>query len=212
MFQQNLSPASALKPYPLAKKSEHLTVDMNNASQMIAPLDETDSLNDAVNEIVNSNGDEQPSTKSYLKIGIDMFKLLDKSSKKFILKPAQLGLTLKSQIFRQKGIFPQYRYYIENLDGNLLLIMTARKKKKSKTACYVINSISFDLNNIYKFIETPIAKLKSNLLGTQFCLYDFGAKPAKANNTLGPDDNSSRNRNNSYNGDSSEWSEDIQNR
>jgi len=34
---------------------------------------------------------------------------------------------------------------------------------------------------VEKFIETPIAKLKSNLIGTQFVLYDFGIKPNKIN-------------------------------
>jgi hypothetical protein len=57
--------------------------------------------------------------------------------------------------------------------------MTARKKMKSKTACYIISSITFDLNDLEKYIETPIAKLKSNLLGTNFSLYDFGTKPAR---------------------------------
>ena len=33
------------------------------------------------------------------------------------------------------------------------------------------------MDNVQKYIETPIAKLKSNLLGTYFTLYDFGLKP-----------------------------------
>jgi hypothetical protein len=69
---------------------------------------------------------------------------------------------------------------LENLDGNLLLLMSARKKKKSKTACYLINFINFDLNNLEKYKEVPIAKLKSNLLGTNFSLYDFGIRPPRA--------------------------------
>ena len=59
--------------------------------------------------------------------------------------------------------------------------MTARKRKKSKTTCYIINYISYDQTDVEKFIETPIAKLKSNLIGTQFVLYDFGIKPSKIN-------------------------------
>jgi hypothetical protein len=66
---------------------------------------------------------------------------------------------------------------MENLDGNLLLLMTARKKKKTKTPCYVLSTLTYDLDNLEKYIETPIAKLKSNLLGTYFRLYDFGVKP-----------------------------------
>ena len=174
---------------------------------MIAPLDDSaNSSSNNDNDVEKNNHESSPSSPVTKPINLDIFKLLDKNSKKFILKPSNLGLTIKSQIFRQKGLYPQYRYYIENLDGNLLLIMTARKKKKSKTHCYVINSISFDLNNIYKYIETPIAKLKSNLLGTQFVLYDFGLKPkpvSSSSNQLATE------RSNSSNGDSSELSEEV---
>ncbi|RNA27193.1 tubby -like protein [Brachionus plicatilis] len=110
-------------------------------------------------------------------IDLKMFDLLDKTSKKFVLQPATIGLSIKCQIFRFKGLYPEYKFYLENIDGNLLLLMTARKKKKTKTNCYIINYISFDLDDIEKYIETPLAKLKSNLFGTQFKLYDFGIKP-----------------------------------
>lgn len=88
---------------------------------------------------------------------------------------------IKCQIYRQKGILnPEYKFFLENLDGNLLLLMTARKKKRSKTTCYVISSIEFDMDDLEKYTETPLAKLKSNLLGTNFSLYDFGPKPPRA--------------------------------
>lgn len=103
-------------------------------------------------------------------IDLTIFELLDKNSKQFVLKPATMGLTLKCQIFRQKGIFSQYKFYLENLEGQLLLIMTARKRKKTKTASYIINYISYDESNVEKYIETPIAKLKSNFIGI-FCFY-----------------------------------------
>ncbi len=67
--------------------------------------------------------------------------------------------------FLLKGIYPEYKFYLENLSDNLLLVMTARKRKKSKTTCYIINYISYDQTDVEKFIETPFAKLKSNLIG-----------------------------------------------
>ena len=121
--------------------------------------------------------DEGEETDNDDTIDLSIFELLDKNSKKFILKPATMGLTLKCQIFRHKGIYSQYKFYLENLEGQLLLIMTARKRKKTKTTCYIINYITYDETNVEKYIETPIAKLKSNLMGTQFTLYDFGIKP-----------------------------------
>jgi len=129
---------------------------------------------------IESEDTEEIEKDSEEAIDLSIFELLDKNSKKFILKPATMGLTLKCQIFRQKGIYPQYKFYLENLEGQLLLIMTARKKKRTKTTCYVINYISYDESDVEKYIETPIAKLKSNLIGTQFTLYDFGIKPGRS--------------------------------
>lgn len=127
----------------------------------------------------NQNEDESETKDQHQDSEIDLkiFDLLDQTSKKFVLQPASIGLNIKCQIFRFKGLYPEYKFYLENLDGNLLLLLTARKKKKAKTSCYIINYISFDLNDIEKYIETPFAKLKSNLFGTQFKLYDFGIKP-----------------------------------
>lgn len=108
-----------------------------------------------------------------------IFDLIDKTSKAFVFKPATIGLTMRAQIFRQAGLYPEYKFYIETLDGNLQLIMTARKKKKSKTPSYIINYLNYDPTSEQDYIETAVAKLKSNLLGTQFSVYDFGLKPAK---------------------------------
>lgn len=125
----------------------------------------------------NQSEDESEAKNQDPEIDLKIFDLLDKTSKKFVLQPASIGLNIKCQIFRFKGLYPEYKFYLESLDGNLLLLMTARKKKKARTSCYIINYISFDLNDIEKYIETPLAKLKSNLFGTQFKLYNFGIKP-----------------------------------
>lgn len=148
----------------------------SNVSIVISPLsDEDDNVDqDELNTI-------KKEVEMQAKIDLSIFELLDHSSKKFILKPATMGLTIKSQVFRQKGLYPEYKFYLENLTDNLLLVMTARKRKKTKTTCYLISYISYDQTDVEKYIETPIAKLKSNLIGTQFLLYDFGIKPSRIN-------------------------------
>lgn len=155
-------------------KQQHDSIDNEkNTSMMVAPLpnnhvdfnyDESGehSVIEIKTEIESEPEIEKESEDS---IDLSIFELLDKNSKKFILKPATMGLTLKCQIFRHKGIYSQYKFYLENLEGQLLLIMTARKRKKTKTTCYIINYISYDETNVEKYIETPIAKLKSNLMG-----------------------------------------------
>jgi hypothetical protein len=173
----------------LNKASSSIDDDKTNLV-LVAPLA---SNNKTHNEFENEEGEKKlPSTsnaeannynndinnnESNQSIDLSMFTLLEKTSKKFCLRPATIGLSIRCQIYRQKGLYPKYRFYLENLDGNLLLLMTARKKKKTKTPCYVINTLTYDLDNVERYIETPIAKLKSNLLGTYFRLYDFGIKP-----------------------------------
>lgn len=158
----------------------------NNAIMMVAPIAHDSNDDDTITTSSSSNNKKKSSDKHESEgLDLSMFDLIDKTSKKFILKPATMGLTIRAQIFRQKGLYPQYRFYLENLDGQLLLLMTARKKKKTKTTHYVINYITFNSTDINKYIETPIAKLKSNLLGTQFTLYDFGLKHFNSGNTNG---------------------------
>jgi len=171
-----------------SKEENNNNSKLNSISIVISPFIDDDDLNNNNNNeenINNNNNNKQEENKSQenhnLNIDLSIFELLDNSSKKFILKPVNMSLTIKSQVFRTKGMYPEYKFYLENFTDNLLLVMTARKRKKTKNTCYIINYISYDQTDIEKFIETPIAKLKSNLIGTQFVLYDFGIKPNKIN-------------------------------
>jgi len=170
-----------------SKEENNNNSKLNSISIVISPFIDDDDLNNNNNneENINNNNNKQEENKSQenhnLNIDLSIFELLDNSSKKFILKPVNMSLTIKSQVFRTKGMYPEYKFYLENFTDNLLLVMTARKRKKTKNTCYIINYISYDQTDIEKFIETPIAKLKSNLIGTQFVLYDFGIKPNKIN-------------------------------
>lgn len=175
---------STIRNIPKIIKTDSIGSDPKNQIMVVVPLpndhdreednddaddndnDENEINENAVIEIKTETESETDIEKeSEDSIDLSIFELLDKNSKKFILRPATMGLTLKCQIFRQKGIYSQYKFYLENLEGQLLLIMTARKRKRSKTPCYVINYISYDETDVEKYIETPIAKLKSNLIG-----------------------------------------------
>jgi hypothetical protein len=168
-------------PLELQTPTRHLSVNSNNnQNQNHSGGGNSRSKAEFDDEPTGSASDERQAASDEMgnpNLDLTMFDLLDKTSKKFVLKPATLGLNIRCQIYRQKGLYPKYRFYMENLDGNLLLLMTARKKKKTKVPCYVISTLTYDLDNLEKYIETPIAKLKSNLLGTYFRLYDFGVKP-----------------------------------
>jgi hypothetical protein len=97
--------------------------------------------------------------------------LNNKNTTDFILKPAPIGLVIKCQVYRHKGLYPEYKMCLQREDASIILILSAKKRKRTKTPCYLINTVS--LNGKIN-VEVPFAKLKSNLIGTQFTLYDNG--------------------------------------
>jgi len=161
------------EPSTSRPKSVDFADEIDTNDMMIVPMSDNSSEND-----------EEDNEEEAEVVDFSMFDLLEKTSKKFCMNPATMGLTIRCQIFRQKGMYPYYKMYLENLDGNLMLILTARKKKRTKTTVYQINYISFNtVNEVQQYIETPIAKLKSNLLGTSFSLQDYGQKPVSVKKT-----------------------------
>lgn len=55
--------------------------------------------------------------------------------------------------------------------------MAARKRKKSRTSNYLISTDPTDLS---RGGEAYVGKLRSNLIGTQFTVYDNGISPYKS--------------------------------
>ncbi|XP_074650476.1 protein king tubby 1-like isoform X2 [Tubulanus polymorphus] len=101
----------------------------------------------------------------------------------FILKPAPQGVTMKCRITRDKkgvdrGMFPTYFLHLERDDGRRVFLLAGRKRKKSKTSNYCI---SIDPTDLSRDGEAFVGKLRSNLLGTQFTVFDGGKNPKKGN-------------------------------
>lgn len=99
----------------------------------------------------------------------------------FVFKPAPQNLTVKCRITRDKrgmdkGIYPTYFMHFERDDGRKLFLLAARKRKRSKTSNYLISIDATDLN---RNGENFVGKLRSNMFGTQFTLYDNGNNPTK---------------------------------
>lgn len=55
--------------------------------------------------------------------------------------------------------------------------MAARKRKKSRTSNYLITTDPTDLS---RGGDSYVGKLRSNLIGTQFTVYDNGTSPYKS--------------------------------
>ncbi|CAH1100594.1 unnamed protein product [Psylliodes chrysocephalus] len=102
---------------------------------------------------------------------------------KFILQPAQLKVLYKCRITRDRkgmdrGLYPTYYLHLEKDYGKKVFLLAARKRKKSTTSNYLISTDPTDLS---RNAESFVGKLRSNLIGTQFTVYDNGMSPRKAN-------------------------------
>ncbi|KAJ0012596.1 hypothetical protein NQD34_016930 [Periophthalmus magnuspinnatus] len=104
----------------------------------------------------------------------------------FVLRPAPRGTTVKCRISRDKkgmdrGLYPTYFMHMEREDGKKVFLLAGRKRKKSKTSNYLI---SVDATDLSREGESFIGKLRSNLMGTKFTVYDNGTNPCKTPGAL----------------------------
>lgn len=58
-----------------------------------------------------------------------------------------------------------------------IFLLAARKRKKSRTSNYLISTDPTDLS---RGGDSFVGKLRSNLIGTQFTVYDNGTSPYKS--------------------------------
>ncbi|XP_069803805.1 tubby-related protein 3-like isoform X2 [Dendropsophus ebraccatus] len=101
--------------------------------------------------------------------------------KDFALRPASNNMTFQCRITRDKkgvdrGLYPTYYLHLERDDGKRLFLMAGRKRKKSKTSNYLI---SVDPTDLSRGGESVIGKVRSNMLGTKFTVFDGGVNPDK---------------------------------
>ncbi|XP_008301923.1 tubby protein [Stegastes partitus] len=100
---------------------------------------------------------------------------------KFALRPAPRDVTIQCRVTRdrrgvEKGIYPTYYLHMEKEDGKRVFLMAGRKRKKCKTSNYLIST---DPTNLSRDTNGYIGKLRSNVLGTKFTVYDGGENPEK---------------------------------
>uniref|UniRef100_A0A8D1LKV0 Tubby-like protein n=1 Tax=Sus scrofa TaxID=9823 RepID=A0A8D1LKV0_PIG len=95
----------------------------------------------------------------------------------FVLRPAPQGRTVRCRLTRDKkgmdrGLYPSYFLHLDT--EKKVFLLAGRKRKRSKTANYLISS---DPTNLSRAGETFIGKLRSNLLGNRFTVFDNGKNP-----------------------------------
>ncbi|XP_015764471.1 PREDICTED: tubby protein homolog, partial [Acropora digitifera] len=97
-------------------------------------------------------------------------------------RPAPQGSPIKCRITRDKkgmdrGMYPTYFLHMEKDDGKKpMFLLAGRKRKKSTTSNYLISTDATDLS---RGGESFIGKLRSNLVGTKFTVFNNGVNPKK---------------------------------
>ncbi|XP_051931110.1 tubby-related protein 1-like isoform X2 [Hippocampus zosterae] len=99
---------------------------------------------------------------------------------KFVMEPAPQGATVKCRVTRDqrgmdKSMYPLYFLHLDNEKKTFLL--AGRKRKKSATSNYLI---SIDATDLSRGGDNFVGKLRSNLMGTKFTVFDNALNPEKA--------------------------------
>nr|XP_060629179.1 tubby-related protein 1 isoform X1 [Anolis sagrei ordinatus] len=99
----------------------------------------------------------------------------------FVLQPAPQAVTIKCRVTRDKkgmdrGLYPTYYLHLDN--DKKVFLLAGRKRKKSKTSNYLI---SIDPTDLSRDGDNFIGKLRSNLMGTRFSVFDNGVNPDRGN-------------------------------
>ena len=103
-------------------------------------------------------------------------KVLADTGTNFLLNPAPKDQFIQCKIIRHKGLMGRHPSYSLRLqDGNRFLI-AARKRKKTKTSQFIL---SVDPSETKRTSDGAFAKLKANVLGTEYILYQVGGRDEK---------------------------------
>ncbi|TNN76425.1 Tubby-related protein 1 [Liparis tanakae] len=99
---------------------------------------------------------------------------------KFVMDPAPQGVTIKCRVTRDqrgmdKSLYPTYYFHLDNAKKTFLL--AGRKRKKYGTSNYLI---SIDATDLSRGGENFVGKLRSNLMGTKFTVFDNALNPERA--------------------------------
>ena len=78
------------------------------------------------------------------------------------------------------GLFPTYFLHMEREDGKKVFLLAGRKRKKSATSNYLMTTDPTDLSRAG---DSFVGKLRSNVMGTQFTIFDSG-EPLKSRSLL----------------------------
>ncbi|XP_075529835.1 tub domain-containing protein ktub [Dermacentor variabilis] len=139
---------------------------------------------DTIAQVEDVSGGEGKKTQPAMSVPVmdlgPLADLLDQGQmEEFSTAPCPQGTTIRCRITRDKkgvdkGLYPTYYLHLEKEDSRKVFLLAARKRKKSATSNYLI---SVDPTDLSRGGESFVGKLRSNLLGTAFTIYDCAEGP-----------------------------------
>ncbi|KAG1656302.1 Tubby [Nymphon striatum] len=156
---------------------ENSFVDKKSAAYDESRKNMSLTLNNEQNRPLSANSNQ--SHGSDMSFGIGALEELIENLDEFVMCPCSQGSIVRCRITRDRkgmdrGLFPTYFLHLEREDGKKTFLLAGRKRKKSKTANYLISTDPTDLS---RGGDSFIGKLRSNVLGTSFVVYDAGNSP-----------------------------------
>ncbi|CAF0811644.1 unnamed protein product [Adineta ricciae] len=134
-------------------------------------------------EDANNNDDNNQNSPALALALRSLFEMVNEDLDKFVYTPAPNGIgDVQCRITRdkrgmEKGLFPTYYMHIERPgDSKKFFVLAGRKRRRSATSNYLISTDATDLS---RDGERFIGKLRANMLGTHFTVYDQGSNPKK---------------------------------
>ncbi|CAF1036331.1 unnamed protein product [Rotaria magnacalcarata] len=113
----------------------------------------------------------------------ELFEMITEDLDRFVYTPAPNGFgDIQCRITRdkrgvEKGLFPTYFMHVERPgDGKKFFVLAGRKRRRSATSNYLISTDATDLS---RDGERFTGKLRANMIGTHFTVYDNGTNPKK---------------------------------
>ena len=103
----------------------------------------------------------------------------------WLLQPAERGAPMVQCLIKREkgalGLWPIYRMYLQRDNGDVFVLAARRRKGVlSEGHSFLISRHEKDLEKGPNYV----GKLRSNLIGTEWMLYDSGANPAKLQKAL----------------------------
>eukprot|EP00038_Savillea_parva_P001232 m.102480 g.102480 ORF g.102480 m.102480 type:complete len:571 (+) comp10438_c1_seq1:250-1962(+) len=99
----------------------------------------------------------------------------------FVVRPTPEGVTVQCEISRSKSRKSTYILKLERPEvGGVQKVFLLAGKKRNRPGTNSNYLVSCDPNDMKKESEAYCAKVKANMMGTEFTIYDSGLNPRKA--------------------------------